>query len=154
VSSFEFQGTYQPRSSRPGACKTSGEKNILKINPERVKRLTDVTGWPKLYLGSLNLAVADAVISNLESLKELYFEHPELITYPDGFNSPSPAEHRGGYNYYRGRLSGSANPQEILIRRGKVNPIRGRVETYAPISLQEHFNLNKGDTISVTVWDA
>ena len=152
VSSFEFQGKYQRRSSKLGARKIIGEKNILQINPGRVARLLEVTGWPDLYPGSLNLEVPIAVVTDLESLQELYFEHPQLIRYPEGLSNP--AEKRGGYNYYWGKMTGSCDAQDILIRRAKVHPISNRVEAYAPIGLQEHFNLREGDTVTVTVRDA
>ena len=149
MNSFTFSGEVQFRSSKPGIDKSYGEANLLRINPKRVELLLAKTGWSKLELGSLNLKVDKSVVPRLGAIRELYFEEPNLIKYPDG-TSRIPLM-RGGYLYYRAAFIAESDEQQMLIRRGRTNPLLCIVETYAEVSLVEKFDLKEHDVMELTV---
>jgi hypothetical protein len=45
-----------------------GERVILDLNPERRERILELTAWPSLYSGSLNLEVVTTYVNNANSL--------------------------------------------------------------------------------------
>lgn len=147
-----FSGEVQFRSSNAGVDKSFGEANLLRINPKRVELLLAKTGWSKLEPGSLNLKVDCSVVPRLAEIRELYFEEPTLIKYPDG-TSRIPLE-RGGYLYYKALLSTGSGEQRVLVRRGRTVPLLRIVEAYAEVSLVEKFDLGEHDVVQVAVKDA
>ena len=152
VSSFTFTGIYEPRISVSGHGGPPGEAVLLKNNPKRIELLRDITGWSEFEEGSLNLIVVASVVKILGHLRELYFEHPSLIQYPEG--ATNWAEIRGGYLYYSAEFTSSDDKQDILIRRAKEWPQEYIVEAYAEVKLEEKFKLNQNNVVTVTVRDA
>ena len=152
MSSFDFKGSVFFRSSKPNASGPSGEARLFQINPNRIKHICKITGWEVVFPGSLNLHVDYTVIENLTKLRELYFEKPELIKYPDG--TCTIPYRRGGYLYYCAELIEFNPIQSVLVRRAKQNPLLDRIEIYAPVKLVEVLNLQEEDVIAVTVRDA
>src|SRR3989344_8320069 len=144
---MRFQGKVQFRSSvRPGG--PPGETEVQCLNPQRVTQILDATGWDRLELGSLNLSVEDSVVGSL--LKYT----PALIEDGAGVKYPQQYQHipilRKNYYYYSGVACVNSKNQEVLIRRAQ-NPIRGRVELFAPVKLKDYFGVTNGDEVTVEI---
>jgi hypothetical protein len=148
MSEFTFRGKVSFRSSKPGAGGPPGEAEVLRLNPQRKDSILHVTGWSELEPGSLNLEVADEVVSNLGGIEPELLEAGDTVKYPAQYaNIPRM---RGAYMYFRGVVAASGRTEEVLIRRAK-NPVPGRVELFAQCRLRSKFGLSEGDTVTVTI---
>ncbi len=143
---MKFTGKVQFRSSRNQSAGPPGEAQILALNPQRKTAILDATGWKRLVPGSLNLEVDPGVVTALEEYRPVIEEPWASITYPPPFQSIP--QRRGGYYYYRAIASRGDHKQDVLVRRA-INPIRDRVELFAPVKLTKTFMLRAGDLLTV-----
>jgi hypothetical protein len=144
---MEFEGKVQFRSS-VRLSGPPGETEVLRLNPQREKQILEVTGWKTLKHGSLNLAVDNNVLDKLLMYTPAFVEPGESIIYPERFQHIPKM--RVEYYYYTGVARVGENSQPVLVRRAK-NPVRGRVELFAPVKLTEHFNIIAGDNVTVEI---
>ena len=93
---MNVEGCVKLRSSAPSfRGGAPGESVIYQLNPQREKKILAETGWRRLEPGSLNLCVDDETVASLLTVKELIFELPDEINYPDGWQHIP--QRRGGY---------------------------------------------------------
>ena len=146
-----FAGTVRLRSTSADPRKRrgpAGEAEVFRCNPQRKRRIMEVTRWRDVFKGTLNLDVDDGVVAGLKNMKELFPERPEDIRHP---TNPTIPERRGGYHYYEATASVRGKTQEVLVRRAR-NPHDERcVELVAPVKLMDHFGLRDGSQVEVTV---
>jgi hypothetical protein len=145
---YVFDGRVQFRSSVSPGMGPPGEAEILALNPERERRIRSVTGWPRLQAGSLNLTVKPDVLEALAKFPPTLVEDGTAISYP------SPYAHipkvRGAYLYYAATFRLDELSEGVLVRRAR-NPVPGRVELFAAISLKDTFGLSAGSQVKVEV---
>ena len=150
-----FKGTVRRRSSAdpPKQLGVAGEAEIFRCNPQRERRIMGETGWAKVFDGTLNLDVDESVPAHLRALPLLFWERPEDIKHP---TNPRIPEMRGGYIYYKARVSARDRVQEVLVRLAKIPPIpRERsVELVAPVKLREHLQIDDGCQVKVAAGPA
>jgi CTP-dependent riboflavin kinase len=102
-----------------------------------------------LFPGSLNLEVQAGVVERLGSEVPLIEEDPQDVKYPPPYEwLPSI---RGGYAYYRASATAKGRIQNALVRRGRSNPLPGRVELFAPVNLRLLLEIADGEQIEVIV---
>lgn len=145
-----FAGRVSQRSSAAGGGKGGppGETPILALNPGRREAILRVTGWEILEPGSLNLEVADSVVTQLGEFEPTYVEPAAGVKYPAPYQS-IPAL-RKAYWYYLAIARVGDTEEAVLVRRAE-NPLPGRVELFAAVSLTEKFNLKPNDAVTVQV---
>ena len=147
---YVFEGKVQFRSSVTPGVGPPGEAELLVLNPEREQRIRSVTGWLRLQPGSLNLTVKPEVLEALAKFFPALIEDGTTITYP------APYAHipktRGAYLYYAALLRSGESSERVLVRRAR-NPVPGRVELFAAISLKETFGLSAGNQVKVEVYE-
>lgn len=141
----EFTGTVSSRSSK-SAVGPPGERAILDLNPERRERILELTVWPSLYSGSLNLQVDDSVLDLLGQREPNWREDASHVLYPEGWKH-IPVK-RVAYLYYKGTARSRGMSVEVLVRRAQ-NPVPGRVELFAANSIREKLELSDGDAVLV-----
>ena len=145
---LRFRGAVGFRSSGPNPTGPPGETALHALNPQRVEGIRGATGWPKLEPGSLNLSVPNDVVDHLIALAPSWTEDGGTVVYPPPFEH-IPAL-RQAYLYYLGEAQVSGKRQQVLVRSAR-NPLPGRVELFAPISLCKYFGLAEGDRVAVEV---
>ena len=146
-------GRVESRSSVPSfRGGAPSETEIHGLNPQREKRITEAMGWQRLEPGSLNLRVDDETVDRIGEAKELIFESPDEIRYPEYYESIPHL--RGGYKYYLATATANGETQEVLVRRAAKNPLRGRLELFSEVHLRDRFHLEDGDDIQVTVFSS
>jgi hypothetical protein len=123
-----------------------GEKEILRLNPQRRLTILEVTGWSRLENGSLNLSVNNHVVENLLVSKPAFVEKGESITYPEGYKHIPLV--RKAYYYYRAVACANGLRHDVLVRRAQV-ALPGRVELFAENNLTQVFGLREGDAVEV-----
>ena len=141
------KGRVVSRSSK-GRGGLPSESELLELNPQREEKILKATGWKRVEPGTLNLRVDDNDVNRLLEVKETFFEPPDEVYYPTHQYIP---EERGGYNYYFATAKSEGKTQGVLVRRGKDNPLPGRLELFAEINLREHFRLKDDDEISLRI---
>lgn len=92
-----FEGRVSSRSSN-SASGPPGERVILELNPQRKEAILQLTGWPLLEPGSLNLEVVESVIDLLPESSAALTEDGSTVEYPDGWKHIPVL--RQGYLYY------------------------------------------------------
>ena len=145
-----FTGTVYRRSSAncPRQPEVASEREVFKLNPQRVRRIKEETGWESVVCGTLNLCVADGVSDNLSAMRASFFERPEDVKHPTNQGLP---EKRGGYFYYGATASVRGKTQEVLVRRAG-NPHDERcVELVAPVKLMDNLQIDEGSEVEVVV---
>lgn len=126
-----------------------GESEIQRLNPNRVELILGMTGWERLEAGSLNVECdQNVLIDVLDSRDPDLFEHPDSITYPS--NYAHIPKLRKGYRYWHAIVSSYGKSEPCLVRRA-VNPLKTRIELFAPVSLCETLNLNDRDEVLITL---
>ena len=146
--SFTFEGEVQFRSSVSPGMAPPGESEVLALNPEREDRIRAVTGWDRLQAGSLNLTVKNDVLDALLKFERTLIEDGAIIRYPAPYERIPKL--RGAYLYYSATFKVAEGTEPVLVRRAQ-NPVSGRVELFAGISLKETFGLSAGHKVSVEV---
>jgi hypothetical protein len=145
-----FEGKVELRSSAPvRTAGPPGESEIQLLNPNRVALIIQVTGWPQIAPGSLNLLVPEGVLTQLGRLRPILEESATTIRYP------APYSHipriRRAYWYFRGIARAHAGQEDVLVRRAE-NPVPGKVELFAARSLKESLGLTVNDPVTVEVF--
>ena len=125
------------------------ESKISGLNPLRETRIREKMDWKRLEPGSLNLGVDCKTADKLLKVKEVIYEHPDEIKYPDGWQHIP--KKRGGYKYYLATATVRGETQEVLVRRGAIEPLSELIELFAEVNLRVHFQLKDDDRIQVTV---
>jgi hypothetical protein len=146
---MRFAGIVYSRSSA-GAAGPPGEKAILELNPERLERIVEATGWCNLEPGTLNLRVEDSVVTDLESQTPLFVEDAATIRYPRGFER-IPIK-RKGYLYFLAVAQSNTLSRPVLVRRA-VNPVPRCVELFAEQNLRASLSLRDGNTVEIDLED-
>ena len=149
---MNVEGCVKLRSSAPSfRGGAPGESVIHQLNPQREKKILAETGWRRLEPGSLNLCVDDETVDRLLKVKELIFELPDEINYPDGWQHIP--QRRGGYKYYLATTTVRGKIEEVLVRRA-IHPVPGpgRIELFAAVNLRNRLGLQNGEAIQVTVF--
>ena len=124
-----------------------GEAKIHTLNPHRVKRILEVTGWDFLEPGSLNIEVEIGVVDDLLKYEPTFTEDGKDVNYPEKYKRIPLL--RIAYHYYLGYARTDTEEQQVLVRR-VVNPVTNhRVELYGPVSLKKKYQLEVGDEIVV-----
>ena len=149
MSALTFKGKVYLRSSLPNASGPPGEAAILALNPQRIEKIVEVTGWPNLEPGSLNLQVAEGVLQALMDLKPRWIEDGSTVVYPPSLSHIPKI--RIAYLYFLGTARATGKHQEVLVRRAQ-NPVPGVVELFAPVKLKEFFGLMSGDQLTVHMY--
>lgn len=146
--SMEFEGLVEFRSSARPRTGPPGESEIQARNPERVRRILEITGWQRLASGSLNVAVADSVVAALEN------HVPSLVEDASGISYPAPYEYipkiRRAYWYYSAKVLDGDQPVEVLVRRAQI-PVPGRVELFSAEPLVQRLGLQAGTSLRVRI---
>ena len=140
---------------RSGGRTTSGdapsESTILDLNPERRRRLTELTGWVRLFRGTLNLTgVAIAETLRLDESEEAPSEDPADVLYPEDWGHIP--ELRGGWRYWEAdafKAPGSNARVEVLARRARRPHRPDSVELFAPCELRKRLGLRDGDGVHI-----
>ena len=153
---MRFTGKVASRSSLkpvdiPPANIAPGESKIQELNPQRRETILTLTHWRDLAAGSLNLAILDGVLSDLDSITPIWIEDCRYVTYPAGFEHIPKL--RVAYFYFYGEAKRSNCAQEILVRKAKI-PVEGVVELLAPVNLREHFELSDDDLLHIEVGES
>jgi hypothetical protein len=148
MSALSFTGILAFRSSRPNASGPPGEAEVLTLNPQRSATICKITGWDRLQAGSLNLTVPNGVVDDLKALKPTWTELGRSVNYPPQY-AYIPLR-REAYLYYLADAAAHDKQQEVLVRTAK-NPIAGRVELFASLSLVTSLGLGEGDPVTVKV---
>ena len=149
---MNVEGCVKLRSSAPSfRGGAPGESVIYQLNPQREKKILAETGWRRLEPGSLNLCVDDETVARLLTVKELIFDLPDEINYPDGWQHIP--QRRGGYKYYLATTTVRGKTEEVLVRRA-IHPVPGpgRIELFAAVNLTNRLGLQNGENIQVTVF--
>lgn len=146
---MEFKATVSARSSRGrGRGGPPGEAEVLQLNPQRREKLLAHTGWPVLFDGTLNLEVDESVVENLGRLTPAIREPGQTVKYPP------PYEHvpnrRIAYLYFDAVLAHGGKEEQVLIRRAE-NPLKQRIEAFAPVRLRETLGLSDGDEVACKI---
>ncbi len=149
---FKFSAIVSSRSTKAAASGPPGEKEILRLNPQRGATIRHATGWSQLVEGTLNLEVPRGVVSQLSSCTHLIFESPSQVTYPPPYQWIP--EMRGGYFYYRATIEHQNKTAQALIRRAKTNPILTRVEAFSDRCLRDVLEVSDDDTVLCNIHDA
>lgn len=143
---MRFIGTVQPRSTANPNHGPPSETEIQRLNPSRRTRILEITKWPDLEPGTLNLGVPNSVLAALAKVEAAWVENCSDVTYPEPFTHIPKL--RVAYDYYLGVASKDGLEQEILIRKAKV-PVPKRVDILAPVNLRGFFDLGDGDSLNV-----
>ncbi|MGN6228132.1 MAG: hypothetical protein ACTHNM_11930 [Dyella sp.] len=122
-----------------------GEKEILELNPARRERILQVTKWPNLFSGSLNLDVPDDCVHRLWLCTPVLWEDGADVQYPEKYAHIPRL--RVGYLYFAGNLRNGQKTVPVLFRRA-ANPLPKRIEAFASQSLRDALSLS--DKIAVT----
>ena len=146
-----FEGNVQSRSSADPNHGPPGESEIQRLNPSRRETILDITGWPDLEPGTLNLQVPNSVLDALDNIEPVWVEDCSRILYPKPYEH-IPAK-RVAYYYYLGETAIGELAQDILVRKAKV-PVLERVELLAPIKLRKHLDLCDGDSLGIEVFES
>lgn len=133
-------------SSRSSTRRTGppGETEILALNPQRREMILNATGWNEISDGTLNLEVHEDVVCQLLSQEPAIREPGSTVKYP--------ARHqriprlRIAYLYFRGSISYSGNSEDVLIRTAE-NPLKNRLEAFAPVKLRDRLEFLDGDQV-------
>lgn len=145
---MEFEGLVQFRSSAQPNAGPPGESAIQALNPERVRRILELTGWQCLAPGSLNLTVPDSVVAGLENHLPSLVENASAIVYPAAYRH-IPALRRE-YWYYSGSVLSGDQIIDVLVRRAE-NPVPGRLELFSAESLVARLVLQAGAPLRVRI---
>lgn len=140
-----FEGRVSSRSSN-SASGPPGERVILELNPQRKEAILQLTGWPLLEPGSLNLEVVESVIDLLPESSAALTEDGSTVEYPDGWKHIPVL--RQGYLYYHATAQAKGESIEVLVRRAR-NPVPGRVELFAARGIRTALGVVDGDTVEV-----
>ena len=144
---FSFFGEVTSRSST-NAGGPPGERDILKLNPQRKEAILQATGWNALEPGTLNLKVDENVVHKLLLLSPLVRESGKNIKYPQAYRHIPTM--RVGYLYYQATVEYSGKCEPILARRA-CNPLKSRLEVFAPVNLRTSMSLADGVSVTITV---
>ena len=147
--SREFTARVSSRSSKTPGVGPPGEREILRLNPQRAELLQRATGWRQLEGGSLNLEADEQVLSAmLDSRAPAVFVPPGTVIYPP------PYDHipgiRNGYRYFRVTAHHGAKQCPVLLRRA-VNPLPGRVQLFTDVHLRTVLGVEDGDQVIVVL---
>ena len=148
MSKLSFAGRVSFRSSLPNASGPPGESKILSLNPRRVDGICSATGWSQVEPGSLNLGVGVEVVPALHELTPTWTEEGSAVIYPPGFEQIP--KRRGAYFYYFAQARAKGKTEQVLVRTSR-NPLRGRVELFAPVSLKANLGLVAGDQVDIEI---
>jgi hypothetical protein len=144
-----FQGKVSFRSSiSRNSGGPPGEAQVLALNPHRRETILQITGWAQLEAGSLNIEVIGGVVDSLMNCKPILTEPGESIKYPPPYENIPKL--RGEYYYFTAIASANGITREVLVRRAK-NPVPGRLELFAAISLKKDLAVGSGDIVFVTL---
>jgi len=141
----KFLGVVTSRSSK-SIQGPPGEKVILELNPQRLERILEITGWPRVEPGTLNLSVDHAVLDCLLYPPAVLIEKADSVMYPE------PWKHiptiRKAYLYYDATAHSKGKKCPVLVRRAE-NPVPGRMELFADRDLRDFLAVNDGDVLEI-----
>lgn len=103
------------------------------------------TGWYELFEGTLSLEVHPEVVTRLKASKPLIREPGESVRYPEEY-AHIPVG-RGAYLYYRATVQVAGRTADVLIRTA-ANPLKGRLEAFAPTKLRDSLGVSDGDEVT------
>lgn len=145
--SLELNGVVSFRSSvnRVGP---PGEREIIKLNPQRRESILRITGWPDLEPGTLNIDTDRAQLDKLTPATAVWIEDGASVVYP------APYQHiprkREAYLYYLATLLVGLESRPVIVRRAKTpGPIR--LEVFATENLVSSLKLKSGQVVTLTV---
>lgn len=140
---MEFIATISSRSS-VGRFGPPGESEILALNPQRRTRILSATGWHDLFDGTLNLEVDERVVQRLVARTPTIREPGSEVKYPKGYQH-IPRK-RIAYLYFKGSVSFGDKFEDVLFRTSQ-NPLRNRIEAFAPLKIRDRLGLSDGDQV-------
>jgi CTP-dependent riboflavin kinase len=144
---MKFNAIVSSRSSKKSDG-PPGEAEVLRLNPQRLNTLLTHTGWERLNKGTLNLEVDESVVNELRMLDPAVREPGDTVKYPDRY-SHIPLR-RGAYLYFYAILNHGGKSETVLIRTAE-NPLKGRLEAFAPVQLREALCLSDGDEVTCVI---
>jgi hypothetical protein len=140
---MRFQGTVEQRSSVSRVRDprdAPGEAEVLALNQQRRDAILQVTGWPTLFAGTLNLRVPEEYAHRILLCIPVIRERGEGVKYPDS-HARIP-KLRVGYLYFSGRITKGDLSRAVLFRRA-CNPLRkDLLEAFAEERLRDVLTLS------------
>lgn len=125
-----------------------GERDIIKLNPQRRENILRITGWTELEPGTLNVDLDRAQFDQLTSEIAIWIEDGASVVYPPNYQHIP--KKREAYFYYLGKLHFKGETRAVVVRRAKVpGPIR--VEVYAAENLSSSLELKNGEAIRLEI---
>lgn len=144
---MQFKATVSARSSRRSSG-PPGEAKVLQLNPQRREIILNHTGWSHLVEGTLNLEVEQSVVEILGHITPAIREPGQTVQYPSRYKH-IPVQ-RVAYLYFDAILLHKGKEEPVLIRRAE-NPLKERIEAFAPVMLRETLDLSDGDEITCSI---
>ncbi|MDH1443985.1 methyltransferase domain-containing protein [Pseudomonas sp. GD03721] len=117
-----------------------GERELLELNPDRHAGILNITGWPTLYAGTLNLQIRFNFEEVAKNIAPLFYENGSDVIYPQEY-AHIPAL-RIGYWYYQGYVQFKGKRSAVLFRRAVTPNAQDVVEVIAAQSLRETLELS------------
>ncbi len=139
-------------SSRSSARRSGppGETEVLALNPQRRVKILNATGWSELFKGTLNLEVNEQVVQRLTSRSPTIRELGSEVNYPEKYQN-IPIK-RKAYLYFKAIICFGDKSEDVLIRTAE-NPLKNRIEAFAPVKLRDSLGLADGDQVLCRIND-
>ena len=144
---FTFTGVVYSRSSKKSGGVPS-ERDILELNPERLKMLTSTCKWKDVYAGTLNIKIPEAELLKLSVVKPKLQESG--VIYPEEYKH-LPLK-REPYLYYRAKIYNKDKKKVKCIVRRATNPVKNCLEVFYKSSIRKKLDLKDGDEVRIDVW--
>ncbi|MDF3874047.1 class I SAM-dependent methyltransferase [Pseudomonas putida] len=122
-----------------------GERDLLKINPERIEGILSLCGWSKIEPGTLNLSLKFNFEDVALAVAPSFYEAGADVVYPEGYRHIPKA--RVGYWYYTGFVHYQGRHVPVLFRRAVTPNSADVIEVFAENAVREVLGVSDGASV-------